>query len=389
MRSHRCQILDNGKLEFIVMKQATYIGLDLGSFQTTAIASDGQRYSIPSAVAWPSDVFWDDVADGICQFGEHLRDSNAELDIVYPMHKSAFRFLDSSDTGLNQDEAAQARHSLRVLARHAVSEVSPMSSLPVYGVIGCPVRASDTNRQMLLDCVKDMFTGLMIVPDPLLVAFAANLTKDALVIDIGAGTTDISPIVDGELKKQDCITLPMGGDWIEDALAQEIAAKHNSLPVPQNTLREIKEVFGSLYDDGSPATVTVLDDFSDSTHDDSTDADNTTHTDVNVREALSNACRILGPSISNALHEVLSAFDAKTVERLIANTILTGGTTKLEGVSELVHQTLCDFGTPHFAKFNDAQIFANGACQIAEATSLKNWVQLSELNAPKELLRAA
>jgi len=172
-------------------------------------------------------------------------------------------------------------------------------------------------------------------------------------------------------------------------LAQEIAAKHNSLPVPQNTLREIKEVFGSLYDDGSPATVTVLDDFSDSTHDDSTDADNTTHTDVNVREALSNACRILGPSISNALHEVLSAFDAKTVERLIANTILTGGTTKLEGVSELVHQTLCDFGTPHFAKFNDAQIFANGACQIAEATSLKNWVQLSELNAPKELLRAA
>jgi actin-like ATPase involved in cell morphogenesis len=359
-----------------IMNQTTFIGLDLGSFQTSAIASNGQRYLLPSAVAWPNDVFWDDVAAGICQFGDHLTETNPELDVIYPMQKGAFKFLDATETGLDKDRAAQARHSLRMLARHAVCEVAPMSSLPVYGVIGCPVRASDANRRLLLECVHDLFSGLMIVADPILIAFATARTKDALVIDIGAGTTDISPIVDGKLITTECISLPMGGDWIEDVLEQEILTNHKGLPVPRNTLREIKEVFGTLFSELSPATVTVVDDDQ--------------QFDLNVRAELTTACRILGPSISNAIRETLSAFDSETAERLVANTVLSGGTSQLEGVDELINQPLSEFGTANVSVVDDkTQVCAQGACLMASAISEQRWAQLAQLNAPQELLRAA
>lgn len=358
-----------------IMK-ATFVGLDLGSFQTSAVSSNGQRYSIPSAVAWPSDVFWDDVADGICQFGDHLNEANPELDVVCPLQKATFKFLDPAETGFNLDRADQAQHSLKLLARHAVLEVSPMSSQPMYGIVGCPARASDANRRKLLNCLQDFFTGLMVVPEAVLVAFALDRTQDSLVIDIGAGSTDISPIVNGELQTQDSITLPMGGDWIEDALAHEIALQHKGLPVPRNTLREIKEVFGTLFNDQTPATVTVLDD--DAQH------------DLNVRSALASACRILGPSISNAVHEVLSCFDAQTAERLIQNTILTGATVGLEGVTELVSQSLSSFGAANVTSVDDTQfVCAVGACRMAESLQQQDWLKLSQLNTREEMLRAA
>ena len=357
------------------MLQPTFVGLDLGSFRTTAVASDGQHVSIPSAVAWPSDVFWDDVADGICQFGEHLAESQPELDIVYPMQKAAFKFLDATDAGLTPDQTAQARYSLKLLARHAVREVSPMSSLPLFGVVGCPARASDANRLLLLELIQDLFTGVMIVPDPILVAFATGRTNDALVIDIGAGKTDISPIIDGELRTHDCITLPMGGDWIEEVLLHEIEAAHPGLPLPRNTLREIKELFGTLLESSSPATVSVIED---------------QQTELDVRDAITTACGILGPSISNALHEVLAAFDTKTARRLIANTILIGGTSRLDGVSECVTHALSEFGAARVQRIDEAaQLCAIGACRIAEATTAQNWSRLAELNVAQEILRAA
>lgn len=358
------------------MLQPTFVGLDLGSYRTSAVASDGQHVSIPSAVAWPSDVFWDDVADGICQFGEHLAESNPELDIVYPMQKAAFKFLDATDAGLNSDQEAQARYSLKLLARHAVREVSPMSSLPLFGVVGCPARASHANRLLLLELIQDLFTGAMIVPDSILVAFATGRTNEALVIDIGAGKTDISPIIDGELRTHDCITLPMGGDWIEDVLLHEIEAAHPGLPVPRNTLREIKELFGTLFESSSPATVSVIDEDQ--------------QTELDVRDAITTACGIVGPSISNALHEVLSAFDAKTARRLTANTILIGGTSRLDGVSDWVTHALSEFGTPRIQRIDEAaQLCAIGACRIAEATATQNWSRLAELNVAQEVLRAA
>ena len=61
----------------------------------------------------------------------------------------------------------------------------------IYGVVGVPAQATGKNKTAIIEITKDIFDSVMIVSEPFTVAYGMERMSDILVIDIGAGTTDL------------------------------------------------------------------------------------------------------------------------------------------------------------------------------------------------------
>ena len=88
----------------------------------------------------------------------------------------------------------------------------------VYCVIGVPAQASIKNKSTIIDVAREAVDSVMLCSEPFAVAYGLDMLDDVLVIDIGAGTTDLCRMHGTMPEDSDQVTFNIAGDAVEGML---------------------------------------------------------------------------------------------------------------------------------------------------------------------------
>ena len=340
--------------------EATFIGMDLGTFKTSVASSNGRREVVHSSVGRPKDHVARALLGRDVVIGDEILDQRLALDIIRPFEKGALKFIDGSQAGLDDETIAQHKEAAKLLVSHAVALTQPASDSPVYGVIGAPSRASIENKQVLMEAAQDAFDVVVIVAEPFTIGYGMNRLTDTLVIDIGAGTIDICPLYGTYPKEEDQITLPIGGDAVNEDFLARLKELYPEAQLSLNMAREIKEKHGFVHDVNETAIVTL--------------PVGGKPTKFDVTDPLKESCKsIVGP-IVEGLQQVIAKFDPEFQQPMLNNIILGGGGSQMKGLDKLIEEALEPFGGGNVTKVYDS-VFAGavGALKLAMGMPTEYW----------------
>ena len=149
-------------------------------------------------------------------FGNDIVDQRLALNVIRPFEKGVLKYNSNQHAGLAQGQNQKRQQAARLLVEYAVSLTRPPKDALVYGVIGAPARASVANKKVILEAAQSAFDAVMIVSEPFTIAYGMNRLTDTLIIDIGAGTTDLCPICGTFPTEEEQVTVPLGGDFIDE-----------------------------------------------------------------------------------------------------------------------------------------------------------------------------
>lgn len=345
-------------------KEIVYIGMDLGTFKTSVASSTGAREVVASAVGKPKDHVARMMLGRETVFGKDIVDHRLALDIIRPFEKGALKYNSHTDAGVAQNKVEAHKQAARLLVEHAVTLTRPPKGCLVHGVIGAPSRASVANKQVILDAAHAVFDAVMIVSEPFSIAYGMNRLSDTLVVDIGAGTIDLCPIYGTFPTEQDQVTLPMGGDAIDECFHQELRKTYPDAQVSLNMAREIKEKYGFVHDVNEKAVVSLP-------------VKGKPHM-FDVTAPLKTACRVVVGPIIQGLSELIARFDPEFQQRMLQNIILGGGGSQLKGLDVVIEEGMKEYGGAKVKKVGDA-VFAGavGALKLAMGMPRECWSQLS------------
>jgi rod shape-determining protein MreB len=354
-------------------REVTYIGMDLGSYKTSVASSTGARDVILSAVGWPRDHVARTLLNSDVVFGNIITEHRLALHVVRPFEKGALKYNDQATAAMAAEQVALHKEAARLLVQHAVGLTKPPLGAPIYGVIGAPSRATIQNKKVVFDAAREAFDEVLIVSEPFTIAFGMNRLSDTLVIDIGAGTIDICPIMGTFPREEDQVTVPLGGDFIDETFLQLMAEEHPQVRLSINMAREIKEKFGYVHDAREQALVPLPVDGKPKA--------------VDVAEPLRIACRTIVPPIIQGLRELIGRFDPEFQHTLLQNIILGGGGSQLRGLDRVIEESLQEYGGAKVKRVGDAVHAGSvGALKLAMGMPPECW---EELHAGQPEMRAA
>ncbi|HZM01363.1 MAG TPA: MamK family actin-like protein [Planctomycetota bacterium] len=290
-----------------------YLGIDLGTSRTSVSASNGVRESLPSVVGYPRDVVSRKLLQKDVLFGEEALEKRLALNLFQPLSEGVIK--GSSDGGSTEDNLRAARDLISEIVRRA----RPRKDELVYAVIGAPAQASIRNKEAILKVARESVDSVMLCSEPFSVAYGLDWLEDVLVIDIGAGTTDLCRMHGTMPEDTDQITITAAGDAIDRELAKRM---QRTCPRAQFTIqmvKAIKERHSSVFDtmehvvvklpvDGKPTAFDITDD-------------------------MRAACRTIIAPIVEGLGRLIATFDPEFQDRLKQRVLLAGGGSQIRGLA--------------------------------------------------------
>lgn len=341
-----------------------YVGIDLGTSRSAVAASNGVRLDIPSFVAYPRDVVAMKALKKDKLFGEEALKHRLSCDFFRPMEKGDVKYSDR-DKNLNSGGQERVRQAAIDLLHHVVSMARPRGDELVYGVVGAPAQATIHNKRLLIEAARGVFDSVMVCSEPFAVAYGLDFFEDTLVVDIGAGTTDLCRMHGSLPEDEDQITISAAGDSIDQKLFDLMKVKCEGASFTLNMVKEIKQKFGFVGRIGEPVIVTL--------------PVNGRPTKFDITNEVREACRSIISPIVNAIGNLIGSFDPEFQDRLRNNVLIAGGGSQIIGLAEEVELALSELGGGRVKKV-DEPVFAgcNGALKLAHDMPAEFWQQLQQ-----------
>ena len=341
---------DSGAVE-----NSLYIGIDLGTSRSSVVSAGGIRKTLESYVGWPKDAVSLKKFDGRdIIYGKEAVDNRLSLDLYRPLAKGVIKSEGDQDRNL---EAA------RELIAKLVEMTEPGRGESLFGVIGVPSEASITNKQAILDVAKGTLDSVMIVTEPFCVAYGMDRISDVLVVDIGAGTTDLCRMHGTVPGPDDQTTLDIAGDDVDARLLELIKTTYPDASVNLTMVKKIKEKFGFVHTAKDKIEVEFPVDGKPTPHD--------------VTDLVRQACTILVDPIVEAIHKLIATFDPEFQAQLRQNIILSGGGGLMDGLNKAIEDKLDRVGGASVTVVEEPMYAgANGALKLALDMPADYWQQL-------------
>ncbi|MFL2950673.1 MAG: rod shape-determining protein [Candidatus Thalassarchaeaceae archaeon] len=322
------------------MSERLYVGIDLGTFQSTIASSAGAMHSIETVVGRPKDPVARNFLKRDVLFGADALKNKLACNLYRPMA-----------AGVTQDDEANLA-AAKAFVSHLIETVDPEEFDEVFGVICSPSHVSFTDKSNLVATLRGQVNAIMVVTEPFATAFAIDEIGGSIVVDVGAGTTDIARIHGTFPSDDDQVTIQEAGDWLDLELMNLIAKKFTGAQITKDMVRKWKEE--SSYVGGDVRTVEV-----------SLSVDGKSQ-NVDIGDLIQEACDLLIPKVANAIKRIVAEADPEYQPVLRNNIILSGGGSLIEGLADRVAREISDIGDVNvWCVENPLEKVAEGALMLA------------------------
>jgi len=325
------------------------VGIDLGTYQSTVCASNGVRKVVESLVGWPKDIVSRRVVGKNIVFGEDCHKHKLSLDIYRPL-----------EWGMLKRGASRIEEAARALVRHLIELAEPEAYQKVYAVVGAPAEASHYQVGAIREALSGVTEAALIVSEPFAVAYGMGYLNNALIIDIGAGTTDLCLMHGAIPADADQMTINQAGDFIDQQLHQLLQERYPEASFTTKMCRLFKEENSFVGKPEGPVKVTMPVNGVPTSHD--------------ITQAMKRACESILPYLKEATKEMVARFDPEFQEELRQRVVLAGGGSRIRGLTEFVQGVLDEIGGGKVIAVDDPFFaLADGALAIATDTPLDQW----------------
>ena len=335
-----------------------YLGIDLGTSRTSVSASNGVRESVASFVGYPRDVVSRKLLKREVLFGDEAIDKRLSLNLFQPLGEGVIKGSDGSEE--SEDNLRAARDLITEIVRRA----QPRKDELVYAVIGAPAQASIKNKQAIIKAARETVDSVMLCSEPFSVAYGLDWLEDVLVIDIGAGTTDLCRMHGTMPEDTDQITVTAAGDAIDRDLFKRMERSCEGAKFTIQMVKNIKERHSSVFDTIEPVIVKLPVDGKPTAFD--------------ITDDMRAACRTIIPPIVEGLGQLIASFDPEFQERLKNRVLLAGGGSQIKGLAMAIEAEMEKRLGGGRVLLIEEPVYggANGALKIAHDMPAEYWEKL-------------
>jgi rod shape-determining protein MreB len=243
-------------------------------------------------------------------FGQEAVEKRLALEFYRPLAQGVIQ-------SKGPDAAGNVR-AARDLIGEAVRRARPQPGELVYAVIGAPAQASLQNKQAIMEAARACVDSVMLCSEPFAVAYGVDMLDDVLVIDIGAGTTDLCRMRGSMPEESDQITNTFAGDWIDERLAEEIRKLAPRAQFTREMVKALKERHSNVSANAPAAIVELPVEGKPQPFD--------------LTAPIRKACSGIVEPIVDGLAQLIASFDPEFQPRLKQRVLLAGGGSQIKGL---------------------------------------------------------
>lgn len=337
-----------------------YMGVDLGTANSSVATSTGITRTTPSVVGWPKDLVAYKFLQKSIVFGEESIRNRMSLDLFYPLEKGVLKYrLDTSEPPDNRENNREAA-AVEELVQHVVGLAENHSGQIVRAVVGAPALASINDKQAIIDVMQDLCDAVIVVSEPFLVAYGLGLYNNALIVDIGAGTLDLCRMHGTIPTDEDQRTLYKAGNFIDDQFHKILQEKVQDSPISRHLANSIKERYSFV----SPITDGISVEFQ-------VEGKPVLY---NIAAELKEACESILPDLHASIRELITSFEPEFQDELRNTIVLAGGGSQIKGLPEIIETHLSELGPARVTVVDDP-IYAGalGGLKLAQDMPESEW----------------
>jgi len=338
-----------------------YIGMDLGTSRTSVSASNGVRETVYSVVGYPKDVVSMKLLKKDVLFGKEALEKRLSLKLYKPLEKGVLKY--TGDAAMDAEAKANLKAATDLIGE-AIRLAKPRKDELVYCVIGAPAEASVKNRAAIIEAARAHVDSVMLCSEPFSVAYGLDWLEDVLVIDIGAGTTDLCRMHGTMPEETDQVMYDIAGDAVDAELSRQIQATCPGAQFTVHMIKDIKERHGYVGETAERCIVELPVDGK--------------PTPFDLTEQIRAACSILIDPILQGISRLVSTFDPEFQSKLKNRVLLAGGGSMIKGLDTAVEKAMKErLGGGKVIRIEEP-IYggANGALKIAHDMPAEFWEQL-------------
>jgi rod shape-determining protein MreB len=328
------------------MSETVYLGIDLGTSRTSIATSTGVRETVWSYVGYPKDhVARKKFGGREVIFGKEAVENRLALNLFRPLAGGSIKVRGAKDS-------EETKRALRDLVGYVVGLAQVPKGSTIFAVIGAPAEASVEGKTTLLEATVNCIDSVIICSEPFAVAYGLDFLDDTLVVDIGAGTTDLCRVHGTMPQPEDQRTHEIAGDLIDQKLAELIQAKFPDAQFSINMVRAFKEKFSSVSRNMDPAVVEMPVAGKPKKFD--------------ITDLVYQACYSIVPPTVAALQDLVATYDPEFQAKMRNNILLGGGGSQIGALGRAIEQAFAEYGGAKVTTVEEPQYAgANGALKVA------------------------